>query len=123
MDESESSDDDVPLIKMIKKPPTEEQLKEAIKDLLKDANLEEVTMKQITRQVYDKYPDFDLTSRKEFIKETVKGLVSWSEENALFRTRVKVLKFPEKSAFFFFLEKVFSKIYIFTFDSKWSGWF
>ncbi len=36
---------------MIKKPPTEEQLKEAIKDLLKDANLEEVTMKQITRQV------------------------------------------------------------------------
>ncbi|XP_052435415.1 protein DEK [Carassius gibelio] len=76
MDESESSDDDVPLIKMIKKPPTEEELKEAIKDLLKDANLEEVTMKQITQQVYDKYPDFDLTSRKEFIKETVKGLVS-----------------------------------------------
>ncbi|XP_043117822.1 protein DEK isoform X1 [Puntigrus tetrazona] len=76
-DESESSDDDdQPLIKMIKKPPTEEQLKEAIKDLLKDANLEEVTMKQITRQVYDKYPDFDLTSRKEFIKETVKGLLS-----------------------------------------------
>lgn len=50
-DESESSDDDEPLIKMIKKPPTEEQLKQAIKDLLKDANLEEVTMKQITRQV------------------------------------------------------------------------
>ncbi|XP_016147923.1 protein DEK-like [Sinocyclocheilus grahami] len=75
-DESESSDDDQPLIKMIKKPPTEEQLEAAIKDLLKDANLEEVTMKQITRQVYDKYPDFDLTSRKEFIKETVKGLVS-----------------------------------------------
>ncbi|RXN13561.1 DEK-like protein [Labeo rohita] len=75
-DESESSDDDQPLIKMIKKPPTEEQLKEAIKDLLKDANLEEVTMKQITRQVYDKYPDFDLTSRKEFIRETVKGLIS-----------------------------------------------
>lgn len=75
-DESESSDEDQPLIKMIKKPPTEEQLKEAIKDLLKDANLEEVTMKQITRQVYDKYPDFDLTSRKEFIKETVKGLIS-----------------------------------------------
>ncbi|XP_016313772.1 protein DEK-like [Sinocyclocheilus anshuiensis] len=75
-DESESSDDDQPLIKMIKKPPTEEQLEAAIKDLLKDANLEEVTMKQITRQVYDKYPDFDLTSRKEFIKERVKGLVS-----------------------------------------------
>uniref|UniRef100_A0A8C1W017 Protein DEK n=1 Tax=Cyprinus carpio TaxID=7962 RepID=A0A8C1W017_CYPCA len=75
-DESESSDDDQPLIKMVKKPPTAEQLKEAIKDLLKDANLEEVTMKQITRQVYDKYPDFDLSSRKEFIRETVKGLIS-----------------------------------------------
>uniref|UniRef100_A0A672KIC2 Protein DEK n=1 Tax=Sinocyclocheilus grahami TaxID=75366 RepID=A0A672KIC2_SINGR len=75
-DESESSDDDQPLIKMVKKPPTEEQLKEAIKDLLKDAKLEEVTMKQITRKVYGKYPDFDLTSRKEFIRETVKGLIS-----------------------------------------------
>ncbi|XP_026102542.1 protein DEK-like isoform X2 [Carassius auratus] len=75
-DESESSDDDQPLIKMVKKPPTEEQLKEAIKDLLKDANLEEVTMKQITRKVYDKYPHFDLSSRKEFIRETVKGLIS-----------------------------------------------
>uniref|UniRef100_A0A672KF83 Protein DEK n=1 Tax=Sinocyclocheilus grahami TaxID=75366 RepID=A0A672KF83_SINGR len=73
-DESESSDDDQPLIKMVKKPPTEEQLKEAIKDLLKDAKLEEVTMKQITRKVYGKYPDFDLTSRKEFIRETVKGV-------------------------------------------------
>lgn len=50
-DESDSSDDDQPLIKMIKKPPTDGQLKEAIQDLLKDANLEEVTMKQVTRQV------------------------------------------------------------------------
>ncbi|NP_001038741.2 protein DEK isoform X2 [Danio rerio] len=75
-DESESSDDDQPLIKMIKKPPTDEQLKENVKDLLKDANLEEVTMKQITRQVYDKYPDFDLSSRKEFIRETVKNMIS-----------------------------------------------
>ncbi|XP_052475139.1 protein DEK-like isoform X1 [Carassius gibelio] len=76
-DESESSDDDQPLIKMVKKyPPTQEQLKETIKDLLKDANLEEVTMNQITRKVHDKYPDFDLSSRKEFIRETVKGLIS-----------------------------------------------
>lgn len=36
---------------MLKKPPTDDQLKEAIKDLLKVANLEEVTMKQVTRQV------------------------------------------------------------------------
>ncbi|KAL7874776.1 hypothetical protein SRHO_G00057460 [Serrasalmus rhombeus] len=72
----DSSDDDEPLIKMIKKPPTNEQVKGAIKDLLKDANLEEVTMKQICQQVYDLYPDYDLTDRKDFIKETVKSLIS-----------------------------------------------
>ncbi|XP_036416474.1 protein DEK [Colossoma macropomum] len=74
--QSDSSDDDEPLIKMIKKPPTNEQLKGAIKDLLKDANLEEVTMKQICQKVYDLYPDYDLTDRKDFIKETVKSLIS-----------------------------------------------
>ncbi|KAI4873975.1 hypothetical protein NFI96_032058 [Prochilodus magdalenae] len=73
---SDSSDDDEPLIKMIKKPPSNEQLSGAIKDLLKDANLEEVTMKQICQQVYDLYPNYDLTDRKDFIKETVKNLIS-----------------------------------------------
>ncbi|KAI5606573.1 protein DEK isoform X1, partial [Silurus asotus] len=66
-----SDDDDEPLIKMIKRPPSDEQLKSAVKDLLKDANLEVVTMKQICQQVYDLYPDFDLTGRKDFIKQTV----------------------------------------------------
>lgn len=47
----DDDDDDEPLIKMIKKPPSDEQLKSAVKDLLKDANLEEVTMKQICQQV------------------------------------------------------------------------
>lgn len=74
---SESSDeDDQPLIKLIKKPPTNEQLQEKIKDLLKTVNLEEVTMKQICQQVYDLYPDFDLTDRKDVIKDTVKSLIS-----------------------------------------------
>ncbi|KAG7336241.1 hypothetical protein KOW79_000934 [Hemibagrus wyckioides] len=72
----DDDDDDEPLIKMIKKPPSDEQLKSAVKDLLKDANLEEVTMKQICQQVYDLYPDFDLTPRKDYIKETVKSLIS-----------------------------------------------
>ncbi|XP_007228935.1 protein DEK isoform X2 [Astyanax mexicanus] len=73
----ESSDeDDQPLIKLIKKPPTNEQLQDKIKDLLKTVNLEEVTMKQICQQVYDLYPDFDLTDRKDVIKDTVKGLIS-----------------------------------------------
>ncbi|TTA40568.1 Succinate-semialdehyde dehydrogenase, mitochondrial [Bagarius yarrelli] len=72
--ESSDDEDNEPLIKMIKKPPSDEQLKSSIRDLLKDANLEEVTMKQICQQVYDLYPDFDLTPRKDFIKDTVKSI-------------------------------------------------
>ncbi|XP_066539189.1 protein DEK isoform X2 [Hoplias malabaricus] len=73
---SDSSDDDVPLIKMTKKPPNNEQLQDAIKGLLKSANLEVVTMKKICQQVYDLYPEFDLTDKKDFIKDTVKELIS-----------------------------------------------
>ncbi|XP_053489962.1 protein DEK [Ictalurus furcatus] len=76
IESSDDDEDDEPLIKMIKKPPSNEQLKSAVNDLLKNANLEEVTMKQICQQVYDLYPDFDLTARKDFIKETVKSLIS-----------------------------------------------
>jgi hypothetical protein len=35
----------------LKKPPTDEELKETVKKLLADANLEEVTMKQICKEV------------------------------------------------------------------------
>ncbi|KAG7470004.1 hypothetical protein MATL_G00134710 [Megalops atlanticus] len=68
--------DDEPLIKMVKRPPTDDQLKETVTKLLKDANLEEVTMKQICKQVFDTYPDYDLSNRKDFIKQTVKQLIS-----------------------------------------------
>lgn len=47
----DSSDDDEPLIKMVKKAPSEEQLKETVRCLLEDANLEEMTMKQICQRV------------------------------------------------------------------------
>lgn len=47
----DSSDDDEPLIKMVKKAPSEEQLKETVRRLLEDANLEEMTMKQICQRV------------------------------------------------------------------------
>ncbi|TFK04992.1 selenocysteine lyase [Platysternon megacephalum] len=49
--ESEDSSDDEPLIKKLKKPPTDEDLKETVKKLLANANLEEVTMKQICKEV------------------------------------------------------------------------
>uniref|UniRef100_A0AAQ6IG26 Protein DEK n=1 Tax=Anabas testudineus TaxID=64144 RepID=A0AAQ6IG26_ANATE len=72
----DSSDDDEPLIKMIKKAPTDEQLKETVQNLLKKANLEEMTMKQICQRVYDTFPDHDLTSKKDYIKQTVKSLIT-----------------------------------------------
>ncbi|KAM9353766.1 protein DEK isoform 2-T3 [Symphorus nematophorus] len=72
----DSSDDDEPLIKMIKKGPTDEQLKETVQSLLKEANLEEMTMKQICQRVFDTYPDHDLTSKKDYIKQTVKSLIT-----------------------------------------------
>ncbi|XP_071325493.1 protein DEK isoform X2 [Trachinotus anak] len=72
----DSSDDDEPLIKMIKKAPTDEQLKETVQSLLKEANLEEMTMKQICQRVFDTFPDHDLTSKKDYIKQTVKSLIT-----------------------------------------------
>ncbi|CAL8249814.1 unnamed protein product [Boreogadus saida] len=71
-----SSDDDRPLIKIMRVAPSDEQLEEAVRGLLKDADLEEVTMKQICQKVYDAYPDHDLASRKDFIKQTVKSLIT-----------------------------------------------
>uniref|UniRef100_H3AQ21 Protein DEK n=1 Tax=Latimeria chalumnae TaxID=7897 RepID=H3AQ21_LATCH len=70
--ESEDSSDDEPLIKKLKKPPTDEELKGTVKKLLASANLEEVTMKQICKKVYENYPDYDLAERKDFIKKAVK---------------------------------------------------
>ncbi|XP_034534420.1 protein DEK isoform X1 [Notolabrus celidotus] len=72
----DSSDDDEPLIKMIKKAPTDEQLKATVQSLLKEANLEEMTMKQICQRVFDTYPDHDLTGKKDYIKQTVKSLIT-----------------------------------------------
>ncbi|KAK6491769.1 protein DEK-like [Huso huso] len=72
----ENDSDDEPLIKMLKKPPTDNNLRDTLKKLLEKANLEEVTMKQICKKVYENYPDHDLTDRKDYIKKTVKELIS-----------------------------------------------
>ncbi|XP_067857746.1 protein DEK-like isoform X2 [Heptranchias perlo] len=74
--DSEDSSDDEPLIKKLKKPPTDEELKETVMKLLVDANLEEVTMKQICKKVFASYPDYDLSDKKDFVKNTVKELIS-----------------------------------------------
>lgn len=72
---NDDSGDDEPLAKKAASPPTDKVLKGVIKQILKTANLEEVTMKTVCKQVYDKYPEFDLTSRKEFIKTMVKQIL------------------------------------------------
>lgn len=51
-DNDDSSDDDEPLIKMVRKAgPSEEQLRETVQRLLENASLEEMTMKQICQRV------------------------------------------------------------------------
>lgn len=48
------------------------QIRKSVEKILKGANLEEITMKSVCMKVYEQYPDFDLSERKPFIKETVK---------------------------------------------------
>ncbi|CAL9706336.1 unnamed protein product [Knipowitschia caucasica] len=61
---------------MMKKNPSDDQLTETVKSLLKEADLEELTMKQICQKVFDVYSDHDLSSRKDFIKQTVRSLIT-----------------------------------------------
>lgn len=70
------SEDEAPLKKKGSKPPTDAELKKVVSAILKDADLETVTMKNVVKQVYDKYTSFDLSERKDFIKSTVKELIS-----------------------------------------------
>lgn len=75
-DDAESEDDE-PLSKKAKTaPPSDEDIKKYVKEILDKANLEEITMKTVCKQVYAKYPDFDLSHKKDFIKTTVKSLIS-----------------------------------------------
>ncbi|XP_062506489.1 protein DEK-like [Corticium candelabrum] len=76
---TDDESDDEPLVKKMKVEPSDEELSEVIEGLLKDANLEEVTMNKLCEQVYDAYPGIDLQPRRPFIKEMAKkvlGLLS-----------------------------------------------
>lgn len=77
-DANTSSSEDEPLIKKAKssQPPTDDDIRKYVKEILDGANLEEITMKTVCKQVYAHYPDFDLVCKKEFIKQTVKSLIS-----------------------------------------------
>jgi len=76
------SEDDEPLKKPKKsagdtadvKAPTDDDIKILLKDILAEANLEEITMKTVCKKVYAHYPNHDLSARKDFIKQTVKSV-------------------------------------------------
>ncbi|KAM9806898.1 protein DEK-like isoform X2 [Syngnathus typhle] len=72
----DTSDEDKPLIRMIKRAPSDDELKETVCALLKKADLAQITMKQICQRVFDTYPDHDLSGRKDFIKQSVKSLIT-----------------------------------------------
>jgi protein DEK len=73
---ADESEDDEPLVKKTKTEPTDAELKKVVSGILQGADLEQITMKTVVKQVYEKYPSFDLTTRKDFIKNTVKEIIS-----------------------------------------------
>ncbi|XP_024233957.1 protein DEK-like [Oncorhynchus tshawytscha] len=76
VDESGDSSDDEPLVKMIRKLPTNCQLSERVKALLKYTDMADVTMKQIYNRVFERCPRYDLSNKKDIIKQTVKEGIS-----------------------------------------------
>lgn len=52
----------------------DEDIKSYVKKILEGANLEEITMKTVCKQVYENYPDHDLAHKKDLIKDTVKSV-------------------------------------------------
>ncbi|CAH0556128.1 unnamed protein product [Brassicogethes aeneus] len=73
-DESDSSSKNEPLAKKAKgkKPPTDDEIKAYIKNLLEGANLEEITMKDVCINVFSHYPDLVFSLKKDFIIKTIK---------------------------------------------------
>ncbi|XP_038057605.1 protein DEK-like [Patiria miniata] len=74
IEDSDDSSDDEPLMR--KAEPSEDQIEQTIKTFLEKADLELVTMKMVCRKVYETYPDFNLAHKKDFIKATVRSIIS-----------------------------------------------
>ncbi|CAK9304294.1 unnamed protein product [Gordionus sp. m RMFG-2023] len=76
---TEHDEDDQPLVKKAlinNSYPSEEEIKNTVQDILEGANLMEITMKTVCKKVYDRYSGYDLTPKKDFIKDTVKAVIS-----------------------------------------------
>ena len=59
----------------VKSGPSDEDLVTAIKKIVDDIDIEEVSMKQAVSKVYELYPDEDLSERKSFIKDNIRKLI------------------------------------------------
>lgn len=55
--------------------PNEKQIENFLVKLIKQSNLEQLTMKQVLAKVAEKYPDMNVSSKKSFIKTKVKELI------------------------------------------------
>lgn len=73
---SDESSSEQPVAKKANKMPSDEEITKLVKQILESADLQEITMKKVIKQVSDAYPDFDLTHKKTFIKSTIKSVIS-----------------------------------------------
>ncbi|GIY05388.1 protein DEK [Caerostris extrusa] len=81
--ETDSSDEE-PIAKK-RKMPSDEEIKKLVKKILDAADLQQITMKKVIKQIADAYPDCDLSHKKAFIKSTVKSLLGkmkWKQEKS-----------------------------------------
>ncbi|XP_035232868.1 protein DEK-like, partial [Stegodyphus dumicola] len=74
-DDSDASSEDEPIQKKSKMP-TDDDIKTLVRQILDEADLQEITMKKVIKQVSDAYPDCDLSHKKAFIKTTIKSVIS-----------------------------------------------
>uniref|UniRef100_A0A1B6FWA8 DEK-C domain-containing protein n=1 Tax=Cuerna arida TaxID=1464854 RepID=A0A1B6FWA8_9HEMI len=79
--DSEANSDEEPLAKKTKKGPSDEEIKKYLESILNGANLENITMKNVCSDVYEHWKGHDLIKRRDFIKETVKSLISVDESD------------------------------------------
>lgn len=69
--EDSDSDDDAPLAKKAKKPPTDKELNTAVVEIMKNADLAELSKKKVREGVAALFPDADLTARKDFLNTCI----------------------------------------------------
>ncbi|PRD31281.1 UNVERIFIED_CONTAM: Protein DEK [Trichonephila clavipes] len=59
----------------------DDEIKQLVKRILDSANLQEITMKKVIKQVAEAYPDCDLSHKKAFIKTTIKSVRNFVQYN------------------------------------------